>query len=743
MEGIQLSVRAEHFSGRGPTGTAIRENRPVWCQDFQNDPQTAPWHERAAHYGFAASASLPLHQGENPVGALTIYSDKVGVFDEEIRKLLLEMADDISFALESFAREAKRKQAQEALHESEMMLRESQSVASMGSYVLDISTGFWRSSDTLDAVFGIDRSYVRTVEGWAALVHPEDRAMMGDYFQREVLGKGSLFNKEYRIVRHADQAERWVHGLGKVECNTQGEPVKMFGTIQDITERKNAEERHRLQSGALEAAANAIVITDKKGVIQWANPAFTTFTGYSLEEAIGQTPRLLKSGKQEPSVYENLWTTVLAGEVWQGEIINQRKDGSLYTEEMTVTPVKNRQGEVSHFISVKQDITQRKQIEEKLMQTERMESIGRLASGVAHDLNNILTPILLSAEMLHAAEDATTRECLISSIEECAQRGANVVNQVLTFARGARGEHTTLQLKSLVQDMEKIMKETFPKNILITSDIPSDLWPISGDATQIHQVLLNLCINARDAMPEGGSIHITGENAEIDENFAAMVADAKVGDYAMLALSDTGTGIPQEVLGKIFDPFFTTKEVGKGTGLGLSTVMGILHSHGGFVTVESEEGRGTTFKLFLPAATDNIAKQKAQNKNTPQGRGTMILVVDDEDSIARSTALVLEKNGYKVLVAADGISALALFKEHADKIKIVLTDVMMPELDGVELTQALKEISTQVKIIASTGHATETHKAELLALGVEQILHKPYDAKKLLAALRDVMKPGR
>ncbi|MEI6560777.1 MAG: PAS domain S-box protein [Verrucomicrobiota bacterium] len=743
LEEIQISVKAEHFSGRGPTGTAIRENKPVWCHDFQNDPQTAPWHERAAHYGFAASASLPLHREGKPVGALTMYSDKVGVFDEEIRKLLLEMADDISFALESFARKAEHKQAEVALHESEMMLRESQRVAVMGSYILDIPAGLWRSSDTLDTVFGIDASYARTVEGWAALVHPEDREMMGEYFQCEVLGKMTFFNKEYRIVRHADQAERWVHGMGQLEYNAQGDPVKMFGTIQDITERKQAEEAMRLQSSALQAAANAIVITDKKGLIQWVNAAFTAVTGYRAAEVIGQNPRLLKSGKQDPEVYKNLWGTVLAGKVWQGEIMNRRKDGSLYTEDMTITPVKDSQGEVTHFISVKQDITQRKQIEEKLMQTERIESIGRLASGVAHDLNNILTPILLSAEMLHATEDATTRECLISSIEECAQRGANVVNQVLTFARGAKGEHVTLQLSRLVEDMEKIITETFPKNLTITSNIPCDLWPINGDSTQIHQVLLNLCINARDAMPEGGALRIAGENVEIDENFAAMVADAKVGDYAVLALSDTGTGIPQEITSKIFDPFFTTKEVGKGTGLGLSTVMGIMHSHGGFVTVESEEGRGSTFKLFLPAATDNIVKQKAQSRNMSHGRGTMILVVDDEDPIARSTALVLEKNGYKVLAAADGVSALALFKEHADKIKIVITDVMMPEMDGVELTRALKKIKPQVQILASTGHATEARRAELLALGVEKILHKPYDAKKLLETLHEVMKPAR
>jgi len=288
-------------------------------------------------------------------------------------------------------------------------------------------------------------------------------------------------------------------------------------------------------------------------------------------------------------------------------LTNRRKDGSLYSEEMTITPIKDAEGEIVRFIAVKQDITERKRIEEKLQQTERMESIGRLASGVAHDLNNILTPIILSTDLLRTAEGAATRERLISSIEECAQRGASVVNQVLTFARGVKGERSTLQLNRLVNDMERIMNETFPKNIVIASAIHPDLWPVKGDATQIHQVLLNLCINARDAMPDGGTLLVSTANEAIDENFAAMVPNVKAGDYAVVSISDSGIGIPDEITNKIFDPFFTTKEVGKGTGLGLSTAIGIIRDHGGFVTVESVEGHGSTFKVFLPPLAHRIS----------------------------------------------------------------------------------------------------------------------------------------
>ncbi|MEI8233207.1 MAG: PAS domain S-box protein [Verrucomicrobiota bacterium] len=630
------------------------------------------------------------------------------------------------------------KQAEEALRESEMLLREAQTVADLGCYVLNIPTGLWRSSDALDKVFGIDQAYDHSVEGWEALLHPDDRQKMVDYFSSEVLGQGRTFNKEYRIIRHDDQAERWVHGMGKLEFDGQGRPLRMLGTIQDITTRKQAEARLRLTSGALEAAANAIAITNNRGVVEWANTAYTTYTGYSLAETIGKTPSLLKSGKHAPAFYQNLWKTVLAGEVWQGEMINRRKDGSLYSEEMTITPMKDHRGRVTHFIAVKQDITERKQMEENLMRTQRIESIGTLASGIAHDLNNIITPIILSAEMLRAVEEPESRECLLSSIEECAQRGAAVVNQVLLFARGTRGDYTALQLNRLVEDMAKIAGETFPKNITISSSIPSGLWTVNGDATQIHQVLLNLCINARDAMPDGGTLHLSAENAEIDENFAAMVPEAKAGNYAMLAVSDTGTGIPRKYIVKIFDPFFTTKEVGKGTGIGLSTVIGIVRSHGGFITVESQEGRGSTFKVFLPGKR-NCTAEPAHLPPTEilQGNGATILVVDDEASIAATIAMALKNNGFKVFTAPEGTAALALYKKHANEIDLVFTDVIMPGMDGVALSRALKAINPQVKILASTGQASDASQSELHALGVDVILRKPYDTKKLLTAIRD------
>ena len=800
LEGIQISVNGDEPLGRGPTGTSIRENKPVWCQDFQQDPSTVAWHERAARYGWGGAASLPLCLRGKTIGAFVIYSDKLEAFDEEVRKLLEEMTSDISFALELFASRAEHKQAEEALkqseakavhfnellramHEIQHLIRSEQDEGSLFNAVCNVLVetrgylGVWIGVPN----FSTHRVMSLAQAGSAKQITREAPITWDDTPNGQ--GPCGTAIRERAPVIINDIAtdprfEPWreqamAAGCGSVASIPMAHNEQLFGIITFKANRKDAfnqeeiellsslanevaqatqnikhqrelkrtEQALRLQSGALEAVANAIVITDSHGVIEWVNTAFTVFTGYTAAEAIGKTPSLLQSSKQDDAFYQNLWNTVLAGEVWHGEIINRRKNGTLYAEEMTITPMRDGQGKITHFIAVKQDITERKQIEENLLRTQRMESLGTLAAGVAHDLNNILTPIILSADMLRAAEQADARECFIATIEKCAQRGANVVNQVLTFARGAKGERTSLQLHRLVSDVEKMMHETFPKNIAITTSVPTELWQIKGDPTQIHQVLLNLCINARDAMPEGGRLLISAQNEAIDEHFASTIVDAKAGDYVVLAIADSGTGIQPKILGQIFDPFFTTKEVGKGTGLGLSTVMGIVRSYGGFVSVESEENRGSTFKIFLPAELGDMEEQKhSTSVEMPQGNGETILVVDDEVFVAKVTTMVLEKNGYKVLAACDGNDALNLYKQHASEIKMVLTDIMMPGMDGVHFARALKAINPRVKIIASTGQATETRQVELRSLGVHIILSKPFDAKKLLSTLHHAIR---
>ncbi|MEQ2007665.1 MAG: PAS domain S-box protein [Limisphaerales bacterium] len=514
----------------------------------------------------------------------------------------------------------------------------------------------------------------------------------------------------------------------------------------DIAERKRNTAQLRLQSAALDAAANAIVISDAQGVIQWANPAFTKSTGYPLAEVIGQSTRLLKSGAHPREFYEGMWKTILAGHVWHGEMRNRRKDGSLYDEEMTIAPVPDSEGRITHFIAIKQDITERKSLEKQFLRAQRLEGIGLLAGGIAHDLNNVLAPILMGADLLkmQAANDQTARQ--LDGIVQSARRGADIVKQVLTFARGVEGERVLLHPKHIIKEMVRMARETFPPNLQLRVDVPNDLWPMVGDPTQIHQVLLNLSVNARDAMPDGGELSYGARNMEVDTALAHANTGAKPGPHIVLRVQDTGTGMTPEVMERIFEPFYTTKELGKGTGLGLSTALGIVRSHGGFVSVESTLGRGTTFEVHLPAKPQAAsAAAAALPEPIPLGTGEMVLVVDDEADILQVTRAMLERHGYRVLTASDGTAALTELSQHLGEVKLIVTDIMMPFMDGVQLIRAVHRLSPGLRVIASSGvlgmPGQKDRTDEVRALGVKHILHKPYSVETFLRTVHAELHP--
>ncbi|NJL21612.1 MAG: response regulator, partial [Leptolyngbyaceae cyanobacterium SM1_3_5] len=362
-----------------------------------------------------------------------------------------------------------------------------------------------------------------------------------------------------------------------------------------------------------------------------------------------------------------------------------------------------------------------------------------LASGIAHDLNNILTPILATAQLLKMqlpnADDRTRR--MLDIVETNTKRGAALVKQVLSFARGVEGKQTLLQIKHLIREIQQIAQETFPKSIEIHTDIPGDLWTVTGNATQLHQVLMNLCVNARDAMPNGGILSIHAENFVVDEAEARMNLDAKVGSYIVVSLSDTGIGIPPEIVDRIFEPFFTTKEVGKGTGLGLSTAIGIVKSHGGFIQVKSVIHEGTTFKIFLPAV-NRVESAEIRASKIPLGQGELILVVDDEASICEISQTALETYSYRALVARDGVAAIALYVQHQSDISAVLVDIMMPIMDGITLIRTLRRINPDVKIIAMSGLASSNQLAAE-TLGIQTFLSKPYTAQELVKTVHEVL----
>jgi len=498
--------------------------------------------------------------------------------------------------------------------------------------------------------------------------------------------------------------------------------------------KQKVEHELRLKSNALSAAANAVVITDKNGLIEWANRAFTLNSGYSYEEALGKRPGdLLKSGKHSPDFYRDMWETITRGEVWEGEITNTRKDGTDYQERMTITPIFAASGVITHYIAIKQDITQEKALESLYLRAQRLESIGTLAGGIAHDLNNILAPIIMSGDLLLSEPLPPDQRKMVKLIQESAKRGADVVRQVLAFARGEDGNRTEIQLRHLILERCNVCRQTFPKNIRVDEQIPGDLWPVQADPTQIHQVLMNLMINARDAMPEGGTLTVAAGNHIIDKEDLSLKHELKPGPCVVITITDTGTGIRPEIIDRIFDPFFTTKAPGKGSGLGLSSAMGILRGHKGTLRVNSLPGEGAAFQLFLPADAPKKHETPQQDlPRLPAGRQEPILVVDDEDSIRWMIRNTLQSLGYRVELARNGQEALEkVLNRNGDPFRLILLDLMMPVMNGPELVSHLKEDAPDLPILIMSGMLPENGFEQYPGLTHLPFLQKPFSIENL------------
>ncbi|WGV27345.1 hybrid sensor histidine kinase/response regulator [Halotia branconii] len=518
----------------------------------------------------------------------------------------------------------------------------------------------------------------------------------------------------------------------------------------DISERQNAqrdrllaEEKIRQQAALLDVTTDAICLRDLENKIIFWNKGAENLYGWKAYEVYGKNASEVLLNEPSPEFDAALLNVITKGK-WQGELTKVTKTGREILVASRWSLVSDAWEKPKSILSVDTDITEKKQLEAQLFRAQRLESIGTLASGIAHDLNNILTPILAGAQLLPLKfpdADERTRH-LLEILEINAKRGSDLVKQVLSFARGVEGKHITLQIRHLITEVAKILKETFPKSIEISINVPQDLWLVSGDTTQLHQVLMNLCVNARDAMPNGGILTISGENLFIDENYVRMNLEAKIGSYTVITVADTGIGIPAEVLDRIFEPFFTTKDVGQGTGLGLSTVLGIVKSHGGFVNVYSEVGTGTYFKVYLPAVkgTETFSTEVAKPL---LGDGKLILVVDDESAILDITKTSLQTHQYQTLIANDGIEAIAQYAQHADKISAVLIDIMLPTLDGFTAIRTLKKINPQVKIIATSGLMSSNKLKVLTDIGVTTFLSKPYTINELLLTLQKALNQKR
>jgi two-component system, cell cycle sensor histidine kinase and response regulator CckA len=508
-------------------------------------------------------------------------------------------------------------------------------------------------------------------------------------------------------------------------------------SIRYAIERKQTEQKIREQAALLDVTTDAILVQDLENKITFWNKGAEQLYGWKAIEVFDQNALELLYTKPSPQVKQAQKILDETGE-WKGELDQITKTGREIIVASRWTLVRDAQEKPKSILVVNTDITEKKLLEAQFLRAQRMESIGTLAGGIAHDLNNVLAPILMTAQLLEMQLQDEQSRRLLSIIVKNAKRGAALVKQVLSFARGLEAKFTLLQVENLILEIEQIVKETFPKSIQFHTNIQQSLGTISGDATQLHQVLLNLCVNARDSMPYGGLLKISAENLFVDKNYARMHLDAKVGSYVVITVADTGTGIPPEIIDRIFEPFFTTKEIGKGTGLGLSTVIGIIKSHGGFVNVYSELGRGTQFKVYLPAA-EVLQRQQSEDSELPTGHGELILVVDDEAAVRDITQTSLQTYNYKALTASDGLEAVALYAEHQEEISVVLTDIMMPSMDGPTTIRTLQKINPQVKIIAISGLASNDKLAATAQAGVKTFLSKPYTVKELLKTIDGVL----
>ena len=530
---------------------------------------------------------------------------------------------------------------------------------------------------------------------------------------------------EVELVRK-DGSMAWTELKISFLRDRSGVAQGILGVARDISERRQAEEALRgtiqrltLQIAVMEAAANAIVITDPGGTIQWVNPAFTRLTGYTAAEAVGQNPRILNSGQQPATFFEVLWGTIRGGQVWRGEIVNRRKDGARYTEQMTITPVLDPAGAITNFVAIKEDVTARKQIEEQLRQAQRMEAVGRLAGGVAHDFNNLLQAMLGLTQLARVhADDPNGSEERLQELEELLSRGAQLTQQLLLFSRREEPRVERFDLNLAINDTAKLLRRLLRENVTLTLDLAGEPLVVAADRGQIGQVWMNLAVNAADAMPDGGTLR---------------VQSGRDGDrHVWFAVSDTGHGIPDEILDHIFEPFFTTKEPHSGTGLGLAVVHGIVTQHGGRVEVTSTVGEGTTFRVVLPrqAAPDAASSlPRLASATLPQGAGQEVLLVEDNESVRRSFERLLTRLGYAVTAVESAERAEELVETRA--FALLLTDMMLPGVSGAELADRLRQRRPDLKVVLMSGYTEDETVRRRLADGALRFLQKPVDLATL------------
>ena len=625
--------------------------------------------------------------------------------------------------------ESRRKE--EALRESEKQYRNLVDNALVGIYKTDLEGNILYANEALIEMLGFE-SY-------------EDMKSVGVLARYSNLGDRDTFIKSIKEIGKVNDFEVDLltksGGVKNVILTGVLEGDVISGMILDITERKQAaEERIRLAT-AVEQAAESVIISDRRGTIHYVNPAFERLSGFSSEDIVGKNFRILKSESHDRSFYREMWQTISSGKVWAGRIRNRMKDGSLRQFETTISPIRDQHGVIVNFVSVNRDVTQEVALEAQLFQAQKMEAVGTLAGGIAHDFNNLLQVIQGYTEVLQGEVDRnkSSFEALLK-IHRSAKRGAELTRQLLTFSRKVQSERRPLDLNREVEQVKKLLERTIPKMIEIELYLSEGPAVVSADPIQVEQAIMNLAVNAKDAMPEGGKIVIETERVKLDDQFCKTHLGARPGEYVLLSISDTGHGMDREILEHVFEPFYTTKDVGKGTGLGLAMVYGIVKNHEGYILCYSEINTGTTFKIYLPAMEQSGQRQKPDKmEDLFKGGEETILLVDDEEYIRDLGVELLTDVGYKVLTATNGEQGLELYQKEQKKIDLIVLDLVIPGMGGRKCYEEILKINPRAKILIVSGYSVNGPGRAALEAGAKGFVGKPFDVSHLLEKIREIL----
>ncbi len=660
--------------------------------------------------------------------------------DEEVIELFREIGDDLAYALHKFDLEELQIKAQKSLEESEYKYRILSENSLVGVFLV-VNDRFKYVNPQMAKIFKYPSPEdILRLPSFLDLCHPENHEKVRNIFQN-ILKQDNAKQVHVELTGKDRNGNNLELEILASRIEYQGASA-ILGSILDVTEKKEKDEIIRLLSTGINESPVSIIITDRSGKIEYVNPAFTKMSGYSAEEVIGKTPKILHSGEMSEEFYKVLWQTIQQGEVWTDEIIDRKKDGSLYWVKMLISPIKDKNNNITHFLGIQEDISENKRLERQLLQSQKMEAIGRLAGGVAHDFNNLLTVINGYAQLLLYAlnEDDPNRK-KIEQIYQAGEKAKNLTSQLLAFSRKQMRQVQILNLNDVIQAYYPMLKSLIGENITIEMQLAANLWPIEADKHQLEQILLNLVVNAKQAMPEGGKLSIITGNVVLDDQFVQENDGARTGEFVRFSIADTGVGMDEETLKHIFEPFFTTRGVGEGTGLGLSTVYGIVKQNEGLIYVTSAPFSGTIFDIYFP----RVKNAQVEPQNEPQeaqqtfmGNASILLVEDDMD-VRKLTSRALTYFGFKVTTARDGKEALEKLKQSNVNYDLLITDLVMPNLSGQRLAQMVHAIYPDLPVLFISGYSENEFGAEQTETEMSNFLQKPFSPLDLAKKVQSIL----